>query len=130
MRLRIPDGARVAARFDASYSDWTLYERPLPDTSSFLWLPFKLMRAQTARKRRGVYRAFRLHWHPVEQRMRRDRDAGRLLRQDPALHARVCLFLELTYTRTWLLDTGGVTAAEIEAEVARLAGLAGQRAGG
>lgn len=116
MRMRIPTGARAAERF----GDRILYELPPRDGYSFLWINFKLM-PLSGRPRRGWFRVFWLDWNLVEARLSGGRSGARLRAQEPALYASVEAFLARTYTRAWLIETGGVTEAEIDAEVARLA---------
>lgn len=133
MRIKIPAGARPATTFAAEGGrHWTLYELPTAEgkhSSTFLWLPFKLMEPSSTPKQWGRQRSFWLGWTPIGMRLRRDRDGARLRAQDPALYEAVDAFLRATYTRGWLLETGGVTDAEIDAEVARLA-LAAEMRGG
>ena len=78
-KLHIPKNSRAAARF----GDWTLYELPLTDRQSFLWLRFKLMRPETARAQWGRDRAFWLSWGPLALRLARCAAVLRLQAQQP-----------------------------------------------
>ncbi len=114
-----------ALRVQVFPENWHLYELPDPSQSqSILWIPFKLSNRALPRKM-GRLRTFHLFWNPVELRLAASRFARRLEAEQPAVFARVCLYLELTYDRAWLVRTTGVTDEEIAAEQARLA--AGRR---
>lgn len=118
-KTRIPEGSRAVAAFD----NWTLYElRPAEDNPSysFLWVRFKLMLPLDTQAKRGRRRVVWLSWNPLVLRFARGADLAQWQAQQPDLYAKVVLFLELTYDRTWLINTDGRTDAEIDAEVGRL----------
>jgi hypothetical protein len=116
-QIRIPKRARVAEHFGG----WTLFELAPSDSQSFLWQGVKLAAPPDTRKRRGALRAFWLTWSPLALRFARRREFLRLQTEQPGLCAELELFMSRTYDRAWLLREGGVTDAEIDAEVGRLA---------
>lgn len=105
--------------------DWSIYQRPVAEGGSFLWMPFKVMLHPGAPAPWGNRYSFRLNWSPLEGRLAHSRDSLTLERQQPATYAQVELYLSLTFDRDWL--DRHFTADEIAAEVARLAAA---RAGG
>ena len=127
MHPNIPTRARAAATFDG----WTLYELPpaghIPSYSP-LWVNFKLLAPTDTPRRWGRTRAFWLGWNVLELRLVKNAARFRLRDREPALEAAVLLFLQRTYDRSWLLEVGGLTAAEVEAERLRLAAPRGARA--
>ena len=122
-RICAPRGGRAIADFDG----WTLFELPTTATQSFLWQRFKLQAPAGTRRRRGALRAFWLDWSILDGRLARRREAVRLAAELPEIAARLLDTLRARYSRAWLLETGGVTEAEIEPELARLAARRGGR---
>lgn len=128
--LEIPAKGRAVQTFAVETGVWTLYELPGRDDyegSSPLWHPFKLMLPPDTPIQRGRRRSYPLTWNAHALRMRRDYDSHALELGQPDLFMRVETFMSLSYDCGWLVSNQGMTVAEIEAEVRRLAAMARER---
>jgi hypothetical protein len=116
-KFGIPAGARKIATFT---DGWMLFERAPTQTSSFLWVQFKLQLPEDTRKRNGVKRTFWLTWNPLVGRLANSGDAHALRQRHPDLYEQVVLELKMTYTLAWLTEVDGRDQTEINAEIGRL----------
>jgi hypothetical protein len=118
MRPRIPEHEAAVDLGDR----WTLYHITPTERHSFLWQQFKLMLPPRTGAKWGERRVYNLAWNPLEQRLRKDQYSMHLELDAPGLYMRVMMHLELNFGPDWLTDPHGmgVTADEIQAEIARL----------
>ena len=117
-KFRVPADARAIANFSGG---WVLWERSPTATSSFLWVRLKLMLPESTPRKNGFQRAYRLVWNPLAGRLARSGEAYALARAHPELYDQVIIELTTTYPKSWLIEVDGRDAAEIGAEIARLA---------